>query len=96
VSSDEGLEPIALEPFVSVRVTTLVDNVTDTPLSDQGPAGRSNSRLFVNHVALEPTRHREPARPNPTDSDGVMRRQNQQQLAPIGPGGAWRSTRGGM
>jgi 7,8-dihydropterin-6-yl-methyl-4-(beta-D-ribofuranosyl)aminobenzene 5'-phosphate synthase len=40
VSSDGGVEAIALEPVDGLTVTTLVDNVTDTLLSDQGPAKR--------------------------------------------------------
>jgi 7,8-dihydropterin-6-yl-methyl-4-(beta-D-ribofuranosyl)aminobenzene 5'-phosphate synthase len=40
VSGGEGLEPIALEPVDALTVTTLVDNVTDSLLSDQGPAKR--------------------------------------------------------
>jgi 7,8-dihydropterin-6-yl-methyl-4-(beta-D-ribofuranosyl)aminobenzene 5'-phosphate synthase len=42
VSSGGGLEPIALEPVDAVTVTTLVDNVTDSLLPDQGPATRSS------------------------------------------------------
>ena len=34
------MEPIALEPVDAIRVTTLVDNVTDSLLADQGPAKR--------------------------------------------------------
>jgi hypothetical protein len=34
VSSDGGVEAIALEPVDGLTVTTLVDNVTDTLLSD--------------------------------------------------------------
>jgi 7,8-dihydropterin-6-yl-methyl-4-(beta-D-ribofuranosyl)aminobenzene 5'-phosphate synthase len=34
------MEPIALEPVDAVTVTTLVDNVTDLLLGDQGPATR--------------------------------------------------------
>jgi 7,8-dihydropterin-6-yl-methyl-4-(beta-D-ribofuranosyl)aminobenzene 5'-phosphate synthase len=40
VSSGGGLETIALEPVDAVAVTTLVDNVTDSLLPDQGPATR--------------------------------------------------------
>ncbi len=40
MSSGEGLEPIALEPVDAVTVTTLVDSVTDSLLSDQSPAKR--------------------------------------------------------
>jgi 7,8-dihydropterin-6-yl-methyl-4-(beta-D-ribofuranosyl)aminobenzene 5'-phosphate synthase len=35
-----AMEPIALEPVDAVTVTTLVDNVTDLLLGDQGPATR--------------------------------------------------------
>ena len=34
------MEPIRLEPVDAVTITTLVDNVTDSLLSDQGPARR--------------------------------------------------------
>ena len=34
------MEPIALEPIDSLTVTTLVDNVTDLLINDQGPATR--------------------------------------------------------
>ena len=34
------MEPIALEPVDGLTVTTLVDNVTDLLLVDQGPAKR--------------------------------------------------------
>jgi 7,8-dihydropterin-6-yl-methyl-4-(beta-D-ribofuranosyl)aminobenzene 5'-phosphate synthase len=40
MSPGDGLEPIALEPVDAVTVTTLVDNVTDSLLPDQGPARR--------------------------------------------------------
>jgi 7,8-dihydropterin-6-yl-methyl-4-(beta-D-ribofuranosyl)aminobenzene 5'-phosphate synthase len=40
MSSDGAMEPIALEPVDALTVTTLVDNVTDSLLSDQGPAKR--------------------------------------------------------
>ncbi|MCA1704848.1 MAG: MBL fold metallo-hydrolase [Actinobacteria bacterium] len=36
----EKMEAIALEPIDALTVTTLVDNVTDSLLSDQGPAKR--------------------------------------------------------
>jgi 7,8-dihydropterin-6-yl-methyl-4-(beta-D-ribofuranosyl)aminobenzene 5'-phosphate synthase len=35
------MEPIPLEPVDAVTVTTLVDNVTDLLLPDQGPATRA-------------------------------------------------------
>src|SRR5688572_10772756 len=35
-----AMEPIALEPVDAITVTTLVDNVTDSLLADQGPARR--------------------------------------------------------
>jgi 7,8-dihydropterin-6-yl-methyl-4-(beta-D-ribofuranosyl)aminobenzene 5'-phosphate synthase len=35
-----AMEPIALEPIDAVTITTLVDNVTDLLLGDQGPATR--------------------------------------------------------
>jgi 7,8-dihydropterin-6-yl-methyl-4-(beta-D-ribofuranosyl)aminobenzene 5'-phosphate synthase len=47
VSSGVGLEPIALEPLDAVKVTTLVDNVTDSLLSDQGPAEHGFSALVT-------------------------------------------------
>jgi 7,8-dihydropterin-6-yl-methyl-4-(beta-D-ribofuranosyl)aminobenzene 5'-phosphate synthase len=34
------MEPIALEPVDALTITTLVDNVTDSLLADQGPAKR--------------------------------------------------------
>ena len=34
------MEAIALRPVNAVAVTTLVDNVTDSLLADQGPAAR--------------------------------------------------------
>ena len=36
----EAMEAIALEPVDAITVTTLVDNVTDSLLADQGPAKR--------------------------------------------------------
>src|SRR3954451_15581052 len=38
------MEPIALEPVDALTITTLVDNVTDTLLADQGPAKRPSMR----------------------------------------------------
>jgi 7,8-dihydropterin-6-yl-methyl-4-(beta-D-ribofuranosyl)aminobenzene 5'-phosphate synthase len=35
------MEPVALEPVDAITVTTLVDNVTDSLLADQGPAVRA-------------------------------------------------------
>jgi hypothetical protein len=40
MSSDGAMEPIALEPVDALTVTTLVDNVTDSLLPEQGPAKR--------------------------------------------------------
>lgn len=40
MSSGGALEPIALDPVDRLTVTTLVDNVTDSLLPDQGPAKR--------------------------------------------------------
>jgi 7,8-dihydropterin-6-yl-methyl-4-(beta-D-ribofuranosyl)aminobenzene 5'-phosphate synthase len=37
---DEAIEPIVLEPVDHVRLTTLVDNMSDLLLLDQGPAKR--------------------------------------------------------
>jgi len=37
---DSVMEPIALEPVDALAVTSLVDNVTDSLLGDQGPATR--------------------------------------------------------
>ena len=34
------MEPIALEPVDALTITTLVDNVTDSLLADEGPAKR--------------------------------------------------------
>lgn len=39
------MEPIPLEPIDSLSVTTLVDNVTDLLLADQGPAKRAPQAL---------------------------------------------------
>jgi hypothetical protein len=39
------VEPIPLEPIESLSVTTLVDNVTDLLLADQGPAKRAPQAL---------------------------------------------------
>ena len=36
---EEAMEAIPLEPVDSLTVTTLVDNVTDSLLVDQGPPG---------------------------------------------------------
>ena len=38
-----AMEPIALEPVDAITVTTLVDNVTDSLLADQGPARRPST-----------------------------------------------------
>ena len=38
-----AMEPIALEPVDAITVTTLVDNVTDSQLADQGPARRPST-----------------------------------------------------
>src|SRR5215208_3569989 len=35
-----GMEPVPLEPVDALTITTLVDNVTDSLLADQGPAKR--------------------------------------------------------
>ena len=34
------MEPIALEPVDALTITTLVDNLTDSLLADEGPAKR--------------------------------------------------------
>ena len=49
------MEAIALEPVDSLTVTTLVDNVTDMLLVDQGPAKRppAASRARVPASVLE-------------------------------------------
>ena len=41
------MEPVPLEPVDSVTVTTLVDNMTDLLLTDEGPATRSPFTLAV-------------------------------------------------
>jgi 7,8-dihydropterin-6-yl-methyl-4-(beta-D-ribofuranosyl)aminobenzene 5'-phosphate synthase len=46
------MEPIALEPVDSVTVTTLVDNVTDMLLVDEGPAKRHPFAVAVAGEAL--------------------------------------------
>src|SRR5215217_7576192 len=39
-----GMEPIALEPVDALTITTLVDNVTDSLLADEGPAKRPSMK----------------------------------------------------
>ncbi len=42
---EETVEPIPLNPIDSLSVTTLVDNVTDLLLADEGPAKRAPQAL---------------------------------------------------
>ena len=42
IVDDLEVEPIALEPVDAVHLTTLVDNLSDLTLLDQGPAKRAN------------------------------------------------------
>lgn len=44
---DSGMEAIPIEPVDAVTVTTLVDNVTDLLLLDDGPATRPSLQLAV-------------------------------------------------
>ena len=54
MSSDRATEAIALEPVDALTVTTLVDNVTDSLLPDQGLVKRP-SMAAAPRIAATPT-----------------------------------------
>ena len=63
LSVSEPVPPVRLKPaFSPIEMYVCPQRSSVRPTSI---AGRSDNQLFVNHVAIEPTRHREPARAPP-------------------------------